>query len=368
MANQGHFMIADITGYTAFLIGGELEHAQDILNNLFQTLTENIKPPFIISNFQGDAILSYAPAGHFQQGVTLLEAAESLYCAFTMAREQMRLHTTCTCQACANIPRLDLKLFLHSGSYLMQPIHGRQEISGPDVIVAHRMMKNSVREKTGVQAYALITQAAVQALDLKEQAQGMRAHQEIYEHIGPVEMVIYDLAQVWAQRREQRQYRVESHMPLMFTVPVTDIPLALPRAWEYVTDPLLPQQWLHLDSVEVIGVKNGRQGRGTIHHCAHGKQEWYFKIIDWRPFEYVTFEIAVPLTATAWQTISLQPTEGGTRVSVTNTVTAVAGNPLQKLVTRLVMLPVVTRMVGGDWQEHVVRLRQMAEEEAAVVV
>jgi hypothetical protein len=32
----------------------------------------------------------------------------------------MHHNTTCTCKACANIPNLDLKLFVHFGEYIMQ--------------------------------------------------------------------------------------------------------------------------------------------------------------------------------------------------------------------------------------------------------
>lgn len=53
---KGIFVIADITGYTAFLTQSELDHAHEILKTLFDTLLNNIKTPLQISNFQGDAI------------------------------------------------------------------------------------------------------------------------------------------------------------------------------------------------------------------------------------------------------------------------------------------------------------------------
>ena len=46
----GYFFIADITGYTRFLAGTELDHAKEILDALFDSILENIEPPLVVSN------------------------------------------------------------------------------------------------------------------------------------------------------------------------------------------------------------------------------------------------------------------------------------------------------------------------------
>ena len=94
MIAKGYFLIADITGYTAFMTQSELDHAQDILNSIFETLVNNINPPIKISNFQGDAILMYVPEGSFIQAQTLLEIIETLYFEFSQHLHNMQLHTT----------------------------------------------------------------------------------------------------------------------------------------------------------------------------------------------------------------------------------------------------------------------------------
>jgi len=50
----------------------------------------------------------------------------------------------------------------------MQSMAGKEELSGPDVILAHRMMKNQVREETGISSYVLLTEAAAEAMVLLE--------------------------------------------------------------------------------------------------------------------------------------------------------------------------------------------------------
>ena len=54
-------MIADISGYTGYLAGVELDHAQDILADLMDTIVGALRPPFRLSKLEGDAVFVYAP-------------------------------------------------------------------------------------------------------------------------------------------------------------------------------------------------------------------------------------------------------------------------------------------------------------------
>jgi len=54
-AQEGCLLLADITGYTAYLQGTELEHAQDVLADLLETIIAGIEPPFEVSKLEGDA-------------------------------------------------------------------------------------------------------------------------------------------------------------------------------------------------------------------------------------------------------------------------------------------------------------------------
>ena len=51
------FVIADISGYTSFLNAAELDHAQDILADLMDTVVRGLRPPFRLAKFEGDAAL-----------------------------------------------------------------------------------------------------------------------------------------------------------------------------------------------------------------------------------------------------------------------------------------------------------------------
>ena len=314
MIQKGYFVIADITGYTAFLTGSELDHAQDILKSLFETLLDQIKPPLSISNYQGDAILSYAPESGILQGQTLLELIENVYFAFTRKRENIRHSTTCTCRACANIPNLDLKLFVHYGEYVVQDMRGKQELGGPDVIIAHRMMKNQVREKTGVKAYTLLTDAAIQKLGLQGMCIQMAAHSETYEHIGEVQMWVYDLKAAWERERERNPVRVEKEGAWFKAE--ADFPLPPALVWDYLNKPEYRRQWQVAEGFYITNLDKGRVGVGSVNHCAHGENaETLMTILDWRPFDYMTVDSTVPMHMHSLITTYLDATPGGTHVT-----------------------------------------------------
>src|SRR5690349_7963242 len=203
MANKGYFVITDISGYTEYLTGSELEHANEILQSLFDAQLKAVEHPFIISGFRGDAIFMYVLETNFVQSQSFLEALENFYIVFANTLQQMQYNTTCTCRACKNMSMLDLKMCTHYGEYLVQKLGDREELLGADVIVPHRMLKNHVIEQTGVQSYALFSDAAAEASKLSQLAYPLVSHTEAYAHLGEVKMQVLDLRKVWESQQEK---------------------------------------------------------------------------------------------------------------------------------------------------------------------
>src|ERR1700674_5932048 len=75
------FVIADISGYTSFLAGVELDHAQDIIADVMDTVVRCLRPPFRLAKFEGDAAFFYAVTDKVD-GSLLQDAIESAYFAF----------------------------------------------------------------------------------------------------------------------------------------------------------------------------------------------------------------------------------------------------------------------------------------------
>ena len=312
MAERGYLVIADITGYTAFLSDSELEHAESSLKDLLDLLIDQTKPPLVISRLEGDAVISYAPEASFLQGQTMVEIIENTYVKFREARQRMRLNTSCTCNACRNIPNLDLKFLVHHGTYVLQQMRSHTELVGSDVNMTHRLLKNSIREKTGIGAYAAYTEAAVRALSIGEFCLEMQTHKEMYEHLGEVLLYVQDLEAVWQGERERLRVFVEPEEALFMVE--TEIPAEPPLVWDYFTKPEYRMILNGADSMEVGNKTSGRLGDGAVYYCAHGDAKISQAVLDWRPFEYYTYETEVGPGLSGKITTRFIPIEGGTRV------------------------------------------------------
>jgi hypothetical protein len=303
MANKGYFILTDISGYTEFLTKSELDHAQDALQNLFDAQLAHIKHPFVISGFRGDAIFMYIPDTHICEPQTILDALENLYFVFADVLRQMIYNTTCTCRACQNMSKLDLKMVIHYGEYVIQKLGDREELLGADVIVPHRMLKNSVIEQTGIESYALFSDAAAEASKLSELAYPLVPHSESYAHLGEVKMQVLDLRKVWEREQEKHRFVVTPEEAwLTFEWDAPNIPTS--ALWEYLTTPRLEQLWAGYDRVERTDALGGRLQPESTYHCAHGEIHFFNKILDWKPFEYVSLEqnisIGIKLVQTRW--------------------------------------------------------------------
>jgi hypothetical protein len=316
MANTGFFILTDISGYTEFLTKSELDHAQDALQSLFDAQIEHIKYPFVISGFRGDAIFLYLPDTHFEVSQTVLEALENLYIVFVDTLRQMQINTTCTCRACKNIKHLDLKIVIHYGQYAIQKLADNEELLGADVIVPHRMLKNQIVEKTGIHRYALFSEAAAEALNLAEFAHPLVPHTETYEHIGDVKMQVLDLNKIWEREQEKKRMLI-SPESAWFTLE-WDVPYPVPVVWEFLSVPRLELKFEPFETIERDDVLGGRTQPGSSFHCAHGDFKVMIKILDWKPFDYMTIEQDLG-NMKFTQSRILTPTDTGTKLEFTQT-------------------------------------------------
>ncbi len=358
MAEHGYLIISDITGYTAFLSQSELEHAEDSLRSLISAVLEESRPPLIVSKLEGDAIFSYAPAGSFLQGQTLVEAIESTYCAFRQARERMRLNTTCTCMACRNIPNLDLKFFVHYGEYMIQQLGAHTELLGSDVTLVHRLLKNHVTEALGFQAYTLYSEAAIDALDLREFCGVLHPHRESYEHLGEVETFIQDLHPVWQREREKRRVVVTPEEAIL--VMEQDLPVGLALAWDYLTKPETRAVFQMADSMSIANPTDGRTAAGSVYVCAHGKQVVNMPIVDWQPLDHFTIELgSLPFGGKCLVTSRLEPREDGTRCQM------LTGPITGGLAARLLLSAIMPGMARKSQRDGFKLLSEMIEADIA---
>jgi Protein of unknown function (DUF2652)/Polyketide cyclase / dehydrase and lipid transport len=305
-------LLTDISGYTGYLAGVELDHAEDILADLMGTIVGALRPGFRLAKLEGDAAFMFAITEKLD-GSLLLDTIERCYFAFRRRRRDVRQATSCECNACVRIPDLNLKFVVHHGTILRQRVAGHEELLGPDVILVHRLLKNEVIALTGIEAYALFSQQCVDAMDVDVSALGMRASSEIYEHIGVIPVWVHDLGRRWQEEESRTRVIVDDRQVVYrFDTPTSAPPQV---AWEFVTTPGRRITWqLGVTEVKVIATGN-RRGVGSTNHCMHGKSATIEEVLDWRPYDYFTNRYTVstamgPVRFVA--TTELEPTPGGT--------------------------------------------------------
>lgn len=335
--HRGFFLIADITGYTMYLSKSELEHARQTLTDLLELVVDQTRPPLTVAQLEGDAVLSYAFTEGFVTAQTFLERIEQTYVEFRRAIDLMVLNNTCKCNACANVSALDLKFFVHYGSFAIQPVGSITQLVGSDVNLVHRLLKNSVTSSTGMRAYLLLTEPAVDALGLDSGSEEAVTHLEVVPDFGETTVMVKDMHPVYeaAKRVERVFYEPED---VLMTL-VTDIPMPIEHVWNYANQSESRNVIIGSDSYEVVDRKNGRVGAGSTYQCYHGRMTVIQLVMDWVPFERVVLQQLIPIPGRrpTHTIIDLQfsITDEGTRFS--QTATKPTGPLLQRSLARLMM-------------------------------
>ena len=288
---EGYLLLADISGYTDFLTGTELEHSHAIVTELTKLIRSTLAPPVQFVKLEGDAVFCFAPTEAFPSGELLLELTESCYYDFSRRLSDMTRSTTCPCDACRAIDGLDLKFVGHFGTFVVaRDEDGRADLAGPDVILVHRLLKNTVIEGGGPESYTFLTDPCLIGVSGEL---ALSTHFEMYESFGEVTGVVQDLAAVARRRRETERVRVSDEEADFVTSYVVDAPPAI--CWQYFVDP--QKRFRHVGAVET-GVEfhpnaEGRIATGASSHCAHGAGgDGLREYLDWRPYEYFTCRLS----------------------------------------------------------------------------
>ncbi len=305
---DGCLVLADISGYTAYLEGAELEHASDVLTDLLETLVGRMRPVLEVLEVEGDAVFAWADSDAIGASM-LLDAVESTYFAFRARLRDVTRLTTCRCEACKLIPNLDLKFIVHAGTFVLTEVAGNRRLTGSDVVVAHRLLKNDVREDTGLHAYAFLTESTMVALHLDPNALDVSQHVEAVDGV-EVAGCVLDLDRRWRDEQERQRVFV---LPKEAGFADSRVFAAGPEElWEWHTDPERRLQWqTSFDSIRQSSPSK-RRGPGTTTHCAHGRSVILEEILDWRPFHYYTARITMPMIGPVVFTTEFVPLEDGT--------------------------------------------------------
>ena len=143
--------IPDISGFTNFVNKTEINHSRHIISELLEIILDSDNFGMSVSEIEGDAILFFKE--ELPSITDLLEQCQDTFIKFHNYLRQYDNECVCTCSACETAIELSLKFIIHKGDVSKINIKDHQKLYGPDVILVHRLLKNSIPEDE----YILIT-------------------------------------------------------------------------------------------------------------------------------------------------------------------------------------------------------------------
>lgn len=177
-------LIADISGYTRFMMANHTArvHAHGIISDLLSAVIAEVRLPLEVNKLQGDAIFMVAgrqSVGWEAMGLEIGHTLEEFIVAFDRRLSALAKSTICGCIACQQMVMLRLKVIGHYGVAVRSRVSGFDELSGVDVIMLHRLLKNHV----GGDEYILLTEDAYRFLGPPGDYRG---HRERYDDVGEI--------------------------------------------------------------------------------------------------------------------------------------------------------------------------------------
>ncbi len=146
---QAFIILVDISGYTKFIQKHRvsLSHAESIITELLESVIDASTHPLILNKLQGDAALFFARSdGSRETAREVLGQMQRFFAAFAEREKTLVSECSlCVCDACLTVGQLKLKVIAHHGEVAVKQVKQFEEIAGPDVILAHRLLKNTVK-------------------------------------------------------------------------------------------------------------------------------------------------------------------------------------------------------------------------------
>jgi len=187
-------IIADISGYTRYMTANAktLAHSQTLIIELVESIIHQVEAPLEVAKLEGDAIFLFCrqppePARWREIRTDISRKLLEFFHCFREKLAQLERSRTCTCHACTHLEKLRLKVIVHSGAVLFHWVLQFNELAGTDVIIVHRLLKNSVKAAQ----YLLLTEAARQELEFPNTIT-FKSGSETYEDLGRIQTAVHD--------------------------------------------------------------------------------------------------------------------------------------------------------------------------------
>ena len=220
-----------------------------------------------VSELEGDAVLFYrngAPPSLEQ----LVQQARKMYLDFHTHLKKFEYARICQCGACAGASGIALKMVAHFGSAGTMQVKDHLKFIGKDIIIAHRLLKNSVT----VPEYLLVTHPTLSRIeDADGQLVSFANGSDAYDNLGTIEYHFKSLHGYKDEVKVDPPLPAGLNNPRKMTQLTRRIDAPIERVYQRLID--LPGRINWIDGVTKVEMANDQLNQiGKTHRCVRGDE------------------------------------------------------------------------------------------------
>ena len=261
------FFIPDLGGFTKFIAETEIQHSQHIIKELLEILVDANTLGMKVSEFEGDAVLFYRN-GLPPSLEQLVQQARKMYLDFHTHLKKFEYARICQCGACAGASGIALKMVAHFGSAGTMQVKNHLKFIGKDIIIAHRLLKNSVT----VPEYLLVTRSTLSRIeDADGQLVSFANGSDAYDNLGTIEYHFKSLDSYRDEVKVDPPVPVRLKNPRKMTRLTRRIDAPIERVYQRLID--LPGRMNWIESISKVEMSNDQPNQiGKTHRCVRGDE------------------------------------------------------------------------------------------------
>lgn len=182
------FCIPDLTGFTKFITSTEHEFANKVITNILNKVVSVNILEMQIAEIEGDAIFFYR-SGRLPAINKVAKQCKLIFDTFNHTIASYKETDSENFDKYLADNQLGIKIIIHFGNISLAKIKGRTKLMGEDVILAHKLLKNSI----DIPCYILLTDKYIEKLKDKKVVrnwfnwESLKRGKEEYEHFGKIE-------------------------------------------------------------------------------------------------------------------------------------------------------------------------------------
>lgn len=150
--------IPDISGFTDFVQQTEISHSEHIITELLEAIIDANILELKVAEIEGDAVFFYRK-DFVPEPEELAIQVKNMFINFHSHLRSYDSYRICQCGACRTASNLSLKFIVHLGTFGFIKINKIEKPHGKDVILAHKLLKNTIDHRE----YLLLSENLLQA-------------------------------------------------------------------------------------------------------------------------------------------------------------------------------------------------------------